>query len=156
MHGKGWSALVEEEMARVARGEQLEGVAAGALATAAAAPRGKAASLSRWQESTAATSALIEHGQVRLLNLELMAKHGGKVWRARNALLEAVNGSSSEALNAAVREAEVINLKRQTEQREAGSKLHALTEEVGGLVEKCAAIEAALEKRDEETKMEVD
>ena len=99
-----------------------------------------------WQRAVDNAQAQLEHQSNRLVNLELLQKHGANLWRLNLQGLEAASARLEREQSAVGAEIEALNRKRKAEQTEVGPKLARLEAEWVAAVKKNMQIEAATQR----------
>lgn len=103
-----------------------------------------------WQRAVDNAQAQLEHQSNRLVNLELLQKHGANLWRLNLQGLEAASARLEREQSAVGAEIEALNRKRKADQTEVGPKLACLEAEWVAAVKKNMQIEAATQRLEAE------
>jgi hypothetical protein len=111
------------------------------------APSGRsAADLSAWRAALRKTDALLEHSTTALLNIQLLTRYGGSVWKLSNRDLE-TRLRRVRAEVKSVKEATLqLNRQRKSEQLRVGRHIVKASREYNRLLGKNQAIAAALRR----------
>jgi Breast carcinoma amplified sequence 2 (BCAS2) len=111
------------------------------------APSGRsAADVNAWHDALRKTDALLEHATTALLNIQLLTRYGGSVWKLANRDLDTrLRGVRAEGK--AVKEATLqLNRQRKAEQLRVGRPIGKARREYSRLLGKSQAIAAALHR----------
>ncbi|KAG2483169.1 hypothetical protein HYH03_017961 [Edaphochlamys debaryana] len=109
-------------------------------------PQTKRGDVNAWKQALDNAHAQLEHQHLRILNQELLLKHGDKAWRAQVALDEAAVKSLEAALAGVKKETDALNRERKLQQHAAGAELSKLERQYMGQVRKNFDIERACDR----------
>lgn len=109
-------------------------------------PPARQTDLKAWGRAVGNAQAQLEHQDNRVVNLELLQKHGANTWRAHLQALEAIATRYAAEKDELGVQIDALNRKRKLEQTEVGPKLQRLEAEWVAAVKKNATIEAACEQ----------
>jgi pre-mRNA-splicing factor SPF27 len=154
----GGHPLLQTEAERVARGEAMAPLDVARYAMQPP-PVNKRNDWAAWRGALDNAEAQLEHQQLRLCNLELMAKFGPNVWRAHNMQLDVLIKQFGEELAAVRAETDQVNKERKLQQLQASEEMARVEREWYELIQKNLEIEAACraeEKRVEGLRERVD
>jgi pre-mRNA-splicing factor SPF27 len=84
-------------------------------------PQNKRGDLGAWKQAVENANSQLEHQHLRILNQELLLKHGDKVWRAHTQLDEATVKGLEMQLAAVKKETDALNRERKLQQMAAGA-----------------------------------
>ncbi|KAL1511901.1 hypothetical protein AB1Y20_005183 [Prymnesium parvum] len=98
--------------------------------------------MSAWHKSIENAQAQLEHQANRLVNLELLQKHGNNVWKAQLNALDAANNSVARMIAETDASIEAVNKRRKLDQTKAGSTLVQLEGKWVSMVKKNIEIES--------------
>ena len=98
-----------------------------------------------WTSAVDNANAQLEHQQNRVLNLQLLLKHGPNVWRAQNEQLNSLLTRMQERLDEVKGDVGYINRERKLEQESVGQELGQMKDTYMALVEKNARLTAAID-----------
>lgn len=96
-----------------------------------------------WEAALDNARAQLEHQKTRIVNLQLLLKHGPTSWRAHNEVLSTMVGQIEGNLETLQGDVTHINKERKIEQLTAGSELENLKNTYFQLVEKNMQLQAA-------------
>lgn len=96
-----------------------------------------------WEAALDNARAQLEHQKTRIVNLQLLLKHGPTSWRAHNEVLSTMAGQIEEKLQILQGDITHINKERKIEQLTVGSELENLKNTYFYLVEKNMQLNAA-------------
>ncbi|KAI8100737.1 hypothetical protein M9434_005128 [Picochlorum sp. BPE23] len=100
-------------------------------------------SVEAWEVALDNARAQLEHQKTRIVNLQLLLKHGPTSWRAHNEVLSTMAGQIDEKLQILQGDITHINKERKIEQLTVGSELESLKNTYFHLVEKNMQLNAA-------------
>lgn len=83
-------------------------------------PQTKRGDLGAWKAALDNANSQLEHQYLRILNQELLLKHGDKVWRAQGQLDDALVKGLEAQLAATKKETDALNRERKLQQMAAG------------------------------------
>ncbi|GLI68509.1 hypothetical protein VaNZ11_012953, partial [Volvox africanus] len=106
-------------------------------------PQNRRGDVNAWREALNNAHSQLEHQHLRILNQELLLKHGDKAWRAQVQLNEASVKSLEQQLAAIKKETDQLNRERKLQQHAAGAELSKLERQYLAQVRKNWAIERA-------------
>lgn len=112
----------------------------------------KAGDLNAWKQAAENAQCQLEHGSLRLSNLELMSKFGAKAWASKVADIQEFERSISEEVAQLRNERDGINKKRKLDQVSTGNDLRNLVLESEQYIDDNGRTEVALK----ELEMEVE
>ncbi|GIL90544.1 hypothetical protein Vretimale_17507 [Volvox reticuliferus] len=113
-------------------------------------PQNRRGDVNAWRESLNNAHSQLEHQHLRILNQELLLKHGDKAWRAQVQLNEASVKSLEQQLAAIKKETDQLNRERKLQQHAAGAELSKMDRQYLAQVRKNWAIERACMRLEEE------
>ncbi|KHJ44291.1 ribosomal protein S4 [Trichuris suis] len=106
-------------------------------------PAAKQSDITSWQEAVANSKTQLEHQDLRILNLELMADYGPDVWREYSERVAKLVAQSRKQLERIRQETHEINCRRKSKQLEVAGELKQLEARWVALVTKNYEIEKA-------------
>jgi len=106
----------------------------------------KSQDLNAWKQATENAQTQLEHGQLRLSNLELMSKFGSKAWASHVADIQAFERAISEEVAGLRNERDGINKKRKLDQVSTGNDLRNLARESEQYLDENGKTELALKE----------
>ncbi|KAK3733135.1 hypothetical protein QZH41_012970 [Actinostola sp. cb2023] len=115
--------------------------------------------IAAWMEAVENSMAQLEHQAERIINLELLSKHGSNAWRTHCGLLSKIMEHQQKLLLDLRKHIQELNWQRKSEQSKAGEQLQHLEHSWVGLVSKNYEIERAcleLEKEIHNRKQDVE
>ncbi|GIL61018.1 hypothetical protein Vafri_15441 [Volvox africanus] len=113
-------------------------------------PQNRRGDVNAWREALNNAHSQLEHQHLRILNQELLLKHGDKAWRAQVQLNEASVKSLEQQLAAIKKETDQLNRERKLQQHAAGAELSKLERQYLAQVRKNWAIERACMRMEEQ------
>ena len=105
-------------------------------------PQAKQGDPTAWRRAVENAEAQLEHQSTRLINLELLQKHGTNAWLAHLNSLGVANSALAAVRSDLTGQIQLVNRKRKAEQVEVGPHLARLESEWVGAVKKNLEIEA--------------
>ncbi|KXZ41177.1 hypothetical protein GPECTOR_684g823 [Gonium pectorale] len=97
-------------------------------------PQTRRGDVGAWRAAAENAVSQLEHQHLRILNQELLLKHGDKAWRAQVQLDEAAVRSLESQLAQLRKETDALNRERKLQQQAAGSELTKLDRQYMGQV----------------------
>ncbi|KJE88357.1 hypothetical protein CAOG_009255 [Capsaspora owczarzaki ATCC 30864] len=114
-----------------------------------------------WKACIDQARMLIEYQHTRLLNLDLLAKHGPAAWRLNAEIVAHLHTQLTNLLNEAQDEIQEVNRERKDQQTKLYNKLYELESTWYSLVGKnmqleqeCSRLQTELARREEETEQQ--
>jgi len=107
---------------------------------------GKSQDLNAWRQATENAQAQLEHGELRLSNLELMSRFGPKAWANHVADIQAFERTISDEVADLRNERDGINKKRKLDQVSTGNDLRNLSRESEQYLDENGTTELALKE----------
>eukprot|EP00750_Incisomonas_marina_P019530 INCI3499.1.p1 GENE.INCI3499.1~~INCI3499.1.p1 ORF type:complete len:238 (-),score=44.73 INCI3499.1:1068-1781(-) len=132
-------ALVEDEMKRIERGENLQPL----QATVEPPPKSLQDDVGAWQSALRNAETQLAHQSNRVLNLELLSKYGASVWVDTLKHSDVLNTKSKKALEEAEQRVHTLNAKRKVEQTAVKAPLESKQYQWWNLTVKNRQIETA-------------
>ncbi|EDQ86977.1 uncharacterized protein MONBRDRAFT_33609 [Monosiga brevicollis MX1] len=147
------TAMVQGEMERKAKGDNLPGFATGRY-NLPPPPKAKQNDYNAWLEAVHNARAQLQHQCTRIENLELMTDFGGQKWMRYNEQLEQIKSDLENDLAAIKSRLDEMNWERQQEQTTAGQELYQLEVQWGQLVMQNYQLAVACGQLEEQCKLQ--
>ncbi|KAJ3041563.1 hypothetical protein HDV00_009039 [Rhizophlyctis rosea] len=120
--------VLQEELARVSRGEKLQALDVARLRLEPPKPSSDNTPITSedWRLAVENSQAQLEHQWNRVINLELMSKFGSNAWRLHNFQLDDAVGKLKKDVGSNKEEVLAVNKQRKLEQIKAGHALNGM------------------------------
>jgi len=140
---------IAKELARVEAGQSMEGVDIGRYKVEH--PQGATAQdHGAWTKLSQSAQMQLEYNRLRVTNLEMLERWGGKAWIAHSAVVRNVERCLTAEVSALRAQREDVNKKRKLDQVSCGNELRKLTREMEQYTHDNAEVESGLVELEEE------